>query len=101
MQLFTKPDTARTHFLHRAKNIGALLAFLCGTQLAFTTPAEASGVMLVSSDMLALFQIASSPNFCVAYSYDRNGNLLVKTNGTYGQAVWGSASFGCFSWTSS
>ena len=83
------------------KKIATLLTFLCGTQLAFSTPAKASGVILASTDMLALFQTVSAANLCIAYSYDLNGNLLVKTSSTYGaSATWGSSSFGCFSWSS-
>lgn len=48
---------------------------------------------------LAAVQSVSAPNACISYSYDRNGNILTKSAGTYGQATWGSSAYACFSWT--
>ena len=83
------------------QKVTTILAILCGTQLVFSTPANASGVILVSTDMLALFQTVSAANQCISYQYDRNGNLIAKISSTFGAApTWGSSSFGCFSWSS-
>jgi YD repeat-containing protein len=36
---------------------------------------------------------------CVAYGYDANGNRTSQTNAISGGPVWGTGSFGCFSWS--
>jgi hypothetical protein len=64
--------------------------------------AAASGLMLVGSitgvGLLAL-QLTASPNQCLSYTYDLNGNVITRTNAIYGAtARWGSSPFGCFDW---
>jgi len=79
-----------------------LLGTLCAFQMIVASPAQASSLAFVNSNVLALFQAVGAPNQCVSYAYDKNGNITVRTNQTFGtQAVWGSVQFGCFSWTSS
>lgn len=79
-----------------------LFVFLCAVQVGLASPAEASRLPLVNSQMLLFLQTVSGPNLCISYSYDRNGNVLVKSNSSYGaQATWGSSVYGCFKWTSS
>lgn len=74
----------------------------CAAHLAMAAPARAIGLTLVGGQMLALLQSASSPNLCISYTYDRNGNVLVKTNSTFGaHASWGSSIYGCFVWAGS
>lgn len=81
------------------KSGARLLSILCLSQLALAVPAQASGLLLVNSGMLALFQSASSQ--CFIYSYDHNGNRLARSNLTYGSTgTWGSSTYGCFSWSS-
>ena len=78
---------------------GALF-FVCAGQLMLTAPAHASGISLLSGQMLMLLQSAT-PNQCISYSYDHNGNITVRSNLAYGAtATWGTSIFGCFSWSS-
>jgi len=76
-----------------------LFVSLIALQALFALPAQASSLAVMNSNILALFQAVGAPNQCVSYTYDKNGNILVRANQTYGsQATWGSSTFGCFSW---
>jgi hypothetical protein len=67
---------------------------------AASAAARVAAARVVRTDMLALFQAISAPNQCISYQYDKNGNVTVKISGTFGATTtWGSASFGCFTWT--
>lgn len=84
-----------------AKQFG-LLASLGALQMLFASPAQASSLAFANSHILMMFQAAGAPNQCVSYTYDKNGNITVRTNQTYGSGTtWGSSLFGCFSWTAS
>lgn len=83
--------------LHVRKSAG--LVIILAAQLALAAPAQASGLLLVNTSMLALFQ--SATNQCFIYSYDHNGNRLARSNMTYGSTgAWGSSTYGCFGWSS-
>lgn len=85
-----------------SRKYAGLFLFICAAQAVLATPAQASSLSLVSSQMLMFLQIASAPNQCISYSYDRNGNITARNNKAYGaQGTWGSSVYGCFSWTSS
>jgi hypothetical protein len=65
------------------------------------SPAHASGLLLVGSDISGVLQVLINPNICIAYTYDLNGNRIAQINTGFGSggATWGSATYGCFSWT--
>lgn len=57
-----------------------------------------SGLSVIQ--LLALVQ-GASPNQCVTYAFDLNGNITTRTDAIYGAtATWGSSAYGCFNWTS-
>lgn len=67
-----------------------------------TSPAHANGAILVSDQISSLIHMmVTVPNLCISYSYDANGNRIVQTNAAYGTpgAVWGTAVYACFNWT--
>lgn len=81
-----------------AKNM-SLIGFLALFQMVLVTPVQATPLVLLSSQMLLLSQVVSPPNQCISYSYDRNGNIIVRTDQAYGSSgTWGSSVYGCFSW---
>jgi len=73
----------------------------CAAILAPIQSAQAANSVLMNSQMLALFQAISAPNVCVTYSYDLNGNRKTQNTMLWGSpgTTWGSAVYGCFSWT--
>lgn len=96
-----------------------ILASVCAFGLATTAPAraipsvavstailpakeiQAATTVLVNSQLLAMFQAVSVPNVCVRYTYDLNGNRKTQDSVLWGTpgTTWGSAVYGCFSWT--
>lgn len=79
-----------------------LLSGACLLSAIVAEPAHAAGSgMLVGAEMAALIQIlVQSPNLCIAYTYDANGNRTGQVNSVYGSgATWGSVAYGCFTWT--
>ena len=77
---------------------------LSGTALCafLPAPAHATPVVLINSQLIAAIQAVSTPNACIRYTYDLNGNRETQVNSTFGApgVTWGSAVYGCFSWTS-
>lgn len=70
------------------------------TSLLFATPANAITPIPLAAGMMMFVQATTYVNQCVTYTYDKNGNLKVRSNNQYGtQTVWGASTFGCFSWT--
>ena len=80
---------------------GRCLAVALAAQLALISPAHAASSVLINSQMLALFQAIGTPNICVTYTYDLNGNRKTQNSMLWGApgTTWGSAIYGCFSWT--
>ena len=71
---------------------------VCALQLMVAAPAHAAGLILLNSELLALFQTLSHQ--CLTFTYDLNGNRLTSGSQTYSTApIWGSSVYGCFSWT--
>jgi hypothetical protein len=80
---------------------GVSVSVLGALQLACASPAQATGLSLVNSQMLAAVQLLSGPNLCVIFTHDRNSNRTAQNNVVFGApgTVWGSAVYGCFAWT--
>jgi len=69
---------------------------------AMTVPGSAlgSGVVYRYDEVGRVTTALYDNGLCVAYAYDANGNRTSQTNSTASAtAVWGTGTFGCFSWT--
>jgi len=69
--------------------------------VALTISGGALGSVVLSYDKVGRLTIALYDNgTCLVYAYDANGNRTSATNtGAAATAVWGTGTFGCFSWT--
>ena len=85
---------------HIAAKIGKAVGLVAAVQLA-ASPAQATPVLLINVQLVAAIQAVSTPNTCIRYTYDLNGNRTTQVNSAFGApgVTWGSAVYGCFSWT--
>jgi hypothetical protein len=85
-----------------SKKVMKMALCLGALQFASAAPAQALGLGMVSGQVAGIIQMLISPNLCITYTYDLNGNRTAQSNVTYGSpgAVWGSAVYACFDWTS-
>lgn len=87
-------------FMRRLARILCQFGIACAAQLPLAASAEANSIARINSQMLMLIQSVSGPNLCISYTYDGNGNVLLKANSAFGpQASWGTSTYGCFAWT--
>ena len=76
-------------------------ALLYAAGLTPAAQAQAAPAVMINSQLLAMIMV-STPNECVRYTYDLNGNRKTQNSVLWGApgTTWGSAVYGCFSWTS-
>jgi hypothetical protein len=73
----------------------------CALPIWPTSAAPASGLTMLNTSVLLMFQAITAQPQCSSYSFDVNGNILSRHDFSAATAAtWGSSVYGCFNWAS-
>lgn len=83
--------------LNSVRFVGMLTSGFC---TAVPMGAHAHGNALLPQSLPLVIAVLGGGGVCVSFTYDANGNRTAQVTApvSTGATVWGSGTFGCFSW---
>lgn len=86
----------------RSRTIRRCTAVLAASTFLIMSVPAAAGGLLVAKVYPLVVSVLGSGGVCVTFAYDANGNRTAQASTSVNTtgAVWGSGTFGCFTWHS-